>query len=38
MDAGNVVFEFDYGRYGTAERLTFKSSINNLYTVDAVFS
>lgn len=37
MDAGQVYFDFDYGRYGVAERVTFRASINNDYTVEAVF-
>ncbi|NVK42104.1 MAG: phage tail sheath subtilisin-like domain-containing protein [Oceanospirillaceae bacterium] len=37
MDAGQVYFDFDYGRYGTAERVTFRANVNNDYTVNAVF-
>lgn len=37
MDAGQVFFDFDYGRYGLAERVTFRASVNNDYTVEAVF-
>lgn len=37
MDAGQVYFDFDYGRYGVAERVTFRAAINNDYTVEAVF-
>lgn len=37
MDAGRAFFNFDYGRYGVAERVTFKAAVNNDYTVDAVF-
>ncbi len=38
MDAGQVYFDFDYGRYGVAERITFRASVNNDYTVEAVFA
>lgn len=37
MDAGEVYFDFDYGRYGVAERVTFRAAVNNDYTVEAVF-
>ncbi len=37
MDAGQVYFDFDYGRYGVAERVTFRAAVNNDYTVAAVF-
>jgi phage tail sheath protein FI len=37
MDAGQAYFNFDYGRYGIAERVTFAARINNDYTVDAIF-
>lgn len=37
MDAGQVYFDFDYGRYGVAERITFRARVNNDYTVEAVF-
>jgi phage tail sheath protein FI len=37
MDGGQVFFDFDYGRYGTAERATFRAAVNNEYTVEAVF-
>lgn len=37
MDGGQVLFDFDYGRFGVAERVTFRAAINNDYTVAAVF-
>lgn len=37
MDAGQAYFNFDYGRYGVAERVTFAAQINNDYTVEAIF-
>lgn len=37
MDGGQVFFDFDYGRYGLAERVTFRAAVNNDYTVEAVF-
>jgi len=37
MDAGQVYFDFDYGRYGVAERVSFRAAVNNDYTVEAVF-
>lgn len=37
MDAGNVYFDFDYGRYGVAEHVTFRARVNNDYTVEALF-
>ncbi|MGR6871248.1 phage tail sheath C-terminal domain-containing protein [Pseudomonas sp. HK3] len=38
MDAGQVIFNFDYGRYGLSERITFRAAINNDYTVEEVFA
>jgi len=37
MDAGKVYFDFDYGRYGVAEHVTFRARVNNDYTVEAIF-
>lgn len=37
MDGGQVYFDFDYGRYGVAERVSFRAAVNNDYTVSAVF-
>jgi hypothetical protein len=37
MDAGKAFFDFEYGRYGVAERVTFRAAVNNDYTIEAVF-
>ncbi len=34
MEAGQVYFYFDYGRYGIAERVTFRTRLNSDYTID----
>jgi len=36
MEAGQVYFSFDYGRYGVAEHIIFDASINQDYTIEAV--
>lgn len=38
VNNGKVVFDFDYGRYGIAEHIQFRRSLNNGYVEEVLFS